>query len=1645
MSQFSKEISDTRKTENIKYIQLGIFDPKLIKKGSVCEVITPDTYDGTEPRINGLFDPRMGVIDRGRTCATCGNTIELCPGHFGHIELGVPVFYIQFLATIVKLLQCICFRCSKLLVDKNDPVVLKYLLNKKGSARFTYINTISKKIKRCVHNNGCNCIQPSNYTKELGDKCRDKDLLIKIYADFKNREVFKDPNVKKRHIITAEKCIQIFKRITNEDCEFLGFSSKYSRPEWMLCTVFPIPPPSMRPSVRQDNNQRSEDDLTFALGNIIKNNNTLVQKLKTDPVKSTLDPLISLIQYYIATYVNNDLPGIPAHLQRSGRPLKSIEQRLKAKEGRIRGNLMGKRVDYSARTVISVDPNINIDQYGVPYNIAMNLTFPEKVTKYNIKELYKYVRNGPYNYPGANTIVKYKNNCYGEPFPCSISLKYVDLNSVELDYGDVVNRHLLDGDIALFNRQPSLHRMSMMGHKIKVLPGNTFRLNVSVTTPYNADFDGDEMNMHVPQSYSTSVELNKLTLVSTQIINPAKSKPIIFIVQDTLCGAYLLTMNKNKISKKQFFNLMMRNKNFTGDLGKEEYNNKNNKYWSGQQVYSQILPDISTYLKNQNPLNVDRDLIFKIINGKLENNDVLDKEILGKSGLIQQIHNMYGQKKCCEFLNQTQILITRWMAENSFSISFQDGILDKEGRDEVIKVINKNIKDSNNLILRAQQGIYKRDLSHKLMLASLESEITACANKGTEESMKIVKKHIKKENGFFTTVQSGSKGSTLNIQQIMGTVGQQSIEGTRVENGFTDRTLPFFPKNDISVLAKGYCVNSYMTGLSPTEFFFHAMGGRTGTIDTAVKTAASGYISRRLMKALEDVKVSYDNTVRNAANTLVQCTYGDDGFDSIKLEKVPLYIIRDNNDQMESKFKFTDDIYFNDIMNKEAYEEFTKADKMILEKEYDELIERRNKIRTECFPKIDIITSIVIYTPVNVERLIKAALHKFMIDKISVPDISPIFIIEKVNELCKYLENYVIEKNSLYLLVSYLKYYLGSKRCILEYKMDKNVFVYILEKIKNRIMESFVQPGEMVGPIGAESLGEPSTQLTLNTFHAAGVADKSVAVVEGVPRLTEIINVSKTMSTPSMEIHIKKEYQDNIKKIRSQMQYTKLSDIITMTQILYESKEDNLNTDQEDIEFIKTYDDFNKLFDVDKHNEECMSPWILRVVFDKDSMMNRNIYMADVQETILLNCNSDDDIQCYFSDDNSSDLVLRLKIRYDNDENYLIFMKEFENHIKNLTLRGIKNLKAVAISEILTVDYDLNGNVIDNKKNIIKTSGTNLIEMMSEEYVDVVNTTSNNIIEIYEVFGIEAVRAKIIEELGKLLCDQGVTFRHIEILADIMTTKGAIMQIMRHGINKSEDLGPVAKMSFEEVSDIVVKSSLFSDIDNMNGVSANIMLGQLCKNVGTNSFGLLLDEDKLVEQSNINIEIEKNNIDENVIDDLIDKEISIDPDMQDINDESFNFDYSLENLNSHQLSVNKLNIADSKIISKNGKEDIIKSEVIDNNEIKDDELSVNLEEESDDEFEDSDLEEERKGDKKSDDEFEDSESEDEGSKKSEEEESDNEFEDSESDDEESKKSEEEEESDNEFEDSESEDEGSKKSEEEESDNEFEDSESDDEK
>lgn len=477
---FNEHSSDI---ESIVGVQFSILSPDEIERSSVVEITSQTPYEGNEPKIGGLFDPRMGVLDNGKVCRTCGQTNHGCPGHFGHYRLTRPVYYIQFHAMIMNVLKCICIRCSKLRIDKE---LHKELLNRKGEARWKEVLAKSANIKRCGQEceDGCGARLPDKFTREgiakiVAHYQEEKDKVDKV--DAKNERPKREGILQP---LEVEYVHRLFRRISDEDVDFMGLSRYWCRPDWMICTVLRIPPPQVRPSVVQDNNQRSEDDLTHKLFDIIKNDKTLQQKIEGGSSKNVIDEMTNVVQYHIATLVDNEIPGVAPSAQRSGRPLKSIQQRLGGKEGRIRYNIQGKRVEFSARSVITPDPNLSVAEIGVPLEIAMNLTSPERVTPYNVDKLYKLVQNGPDKWPGAKTIVRKDGRM--------ISLKHVKTGEIVLYNGDVVNRHLLDNDILLFNRQPTLHKMSMMGHRVKVLPYKTFRLNVLVTRPYNADFDGDK-------------------------------------------------------------------------------------------------------------------------------------------------------------------------------------------------------------------------------------------------------------------------------------------------------------------------------------------------------------------------------------------------------------------------------------------------------------------------------------------------------------------------------------------------------------------------------------------------------------------------------------------------------------------------------------------------------------------------------------------------------------------------------------------------------------------------------------------------------------------------------------------------------------------------------------------------------------------------------------------------------------------------------------------------------------------------------------------------------------------------------------------------------------------------------------------------
>jgi len=518
-----------------------------------------------------------------------------------------------------------------------------------------------------------------------------------------------------------------------------------------------------------------------------------------------------VLQYYCATMVDNKIPGVASVAQRSGRPLKSIKERLVGKPGRVRGNLMGKRVDFSARSVITPDANIGISQLGIPLKVAKNITFPEIVNKRNKKFLTKLMLNGPNEYPGAKILERKSGD--------SISLRYVDRNSIELYDGDIVHRHLLDGDPVLFNRQPTLHRMSMMCHFAKILKkGDTFRLNVADTKPYNADFDGDEMNLHGPQDYESAAELANLAAVARQIISPANNSPIIGIFQDSLLGAFRFTRKNIDFDTRTAMNLLM------------AYNKPNIKVFNikvfdkpGERItnfdlLSQILPPLSSHFRNgQHDSTEDPKVsnnIIEIVNGKYVRGQ-LDKKALGagSKGLIHSIFNDFSYVDAGEFIDDLQNLITEYMKLSAYSVGISDLIADSSTNQKISDAMLKKKQEVKNLIDQTHLGTFE-NTTGKTNEVEFESKVNSA-----DEAGKIGRKSLAADNRFVIMVNSGSKGKSLNIAQMISCLGQQNVDGKRIPYGFEDRTLPHYTKYNDSPEARGFVESSFIQGLTPTELY----------------------------------------------------------------------------------------------------------------------------------------------------------------------------------------------------------------------------------------------------------------------------------------------------------------------------------------------------------------------------------------------------------------------------------------------------------------------------------------------------------------------------------------------------------------------------------------------------------------------------------------------------------------------------------------------------------------------------------------------------------------------------------------------------------------------------------------------------------
>eukprot|EP00514_Thraustochytrium_sp_LLF1b_P002088 CAMPEP_0184516942 /NCGR_PEP_ID=MMETSP0198_2-20121128/5298_1 /TAXON_ID=1112570 /ORGANISM="Thraustochytrium sp., Strain LLF1b" /LENGTH=1771 /DNA_ID=CAMNT_0026907297 /DNA_START=225 /DNA_END=5540 /DNA_ORIENTATION=- len=1461
-------------------VQFSVWNPEELKGYSRTQktldgsrtvpsgVTSHESWRDGEQVIGGLADPRLGdTFDKEN------------PGYFGHIELARPVYHVGFLNTVLSILRCVSFYDGKLLFEKSEDEhnwAKAQILH--GKKRLGAMVKLSARFKECRRAH----LPLPRYRKE--------GLKILMSFDEKASESLIPGTGERNQVLSAEEALKILRRIPDEDCIKLGLDPKWARPDWLIVQVLPVPPPHVRPSVSMGGTQRCEDDLTHKLSDIVKANTAVSHAERNGDAEHVLEQYVALLQYHVATFVDNQLAYQPQAQQKSGKPLKTLRQRLVGKEGRVRGNLMGKRVDFSARTVITADPNLSIDQVGVPRSIALNLTVPERVTKFNMGRMKRLITNGPDTHPGARYIVRDDGQ--------RIDLRYVNSSEVVLKPGWIVERHLANDDVVLFNRQPSLHKMSIMGHRVRVMYWSTFRMNLSVTSPYNADFDGDEMNLHVPQSLTARAEAESMMMVNKVIVSPQSNRPVMGIVQDSLLSSWRMTRRDIFLNENELYNILMWVDGFNGEVPipaiMVPLKNKPGQYhalWTGKQVFSTIIPSgINLQAKGNKirELNIEDSSVLiqegQVITG------IIDKGTLGakQNGLIHTCFNELGPEVTRVLMNQIQKISNHFILHFGFTVGIGDTIADHVTLEKVQGILDGAKVKVSQLVKEGQRGTLKVQPG-RTMQESFEDHVNICLNGAREEAGTESGESLTTENAFKATVISGSKGNSINISQIMACVGQQNVEGKRIPYGFKGRTLPHFYKDDLGPESRGFVENSYLKGLTPQEFYFHAMGGREGLIDTACKTAETGYIQRRLVKALEDVMVRYDGTVRNGRGDIVQFLYGEDGMDGAAVESQKLTLLSMGKSDLDETFRYhPDDLRFGSFRGKpymlprviqQIQEE--PAVMQALRNEADQIERDQALLRDIMYerePGGIMTTNEELVLPVNLKRMIWNVQRTYRLDMNKVSDLAPTDIMQAVYDLINRLVvvdgedplSSEAQNNATILFKILLRSTLASKVVLVQHRLNRDAFMALINQIEQRFYRSMANPGEMCGVLAAQSIGEPATQMTLNTFHYAGVSAKNVTL--GVPRLKEIINGAKNLKTPSLTVYLDEEHRYDKELaigVMARLEYTRLRELALETSIIFDPDIENTLVDA-DFQFVQGY---WEMPDDENIRPANLSPWLLRIVAEKRLMRFKNITNEEIVQAIKNDFG--DTVFCITNDENEDQCVVRIRLVRDAsigakkedgeagadaggeemggdsgifgvDE--FVFLRKLEAELlDNMRLRGVNGIKKVYLRKHDKVfRWNSETGVAERHVEwVLDTDGSNMLAVLAQPGVDHVRTVSNDCIEIWNTLGVEAMRRSLLNEIRAVISfdNSYVNYRHLSILCEVMAQRGELSPVTRHGINRG-DSGPLQRCSFEETVEILMDAASFAESDPLTAVSENILLGQLAP-LGTGHFDLYLDEEML--------------------------------------------------------------------------------------------------------------------------------------------------------------------------------------------------------
>ena len=1258
------------KEANITGLQFEPWTAEQIRKFSVVEITNPKLYDNQTPSDGGLRDERMGITSRKGQCKTCNQIWKYCPGHFGHLELATPLYHPGWVHLLIKTLKSVCLKCW-------EPMEKHYS---------------NRKDKKCEH---CGEIQA-----------------------------------------TIQKHDQWFVQINGKPllpCDAVEYLKNIKKHEAQhsILTVLPIPPNCVRPSPTIGGDEiRGEDDLTRTLLRIVRMNNTVSKHLGTgvkhpSQIKNVLKKLQEVVSGYIYRSRNTkSKTKINAKITCMG-------DRIRHKHGRIRGNAMGKRVNFTARGVVGPDSKMGMHQVGIPQFVADTLTVTETIHAFNMKKWQDIISN-----------YKSDKQCPVK-FVVRADNKRLDLrfNKPQLQIGWKVERKLQNGDIALFNRQPSLHKMSIMAHEVLILPGKTFRLNLSCTTPYNADFDGDEMNFHALQTIEARAEAENIMAVKHNIITPQSHRPVMSLVMDGFLGTSELSHGDSFLEKRELFDWMMETNTHKIPIPAICHPKP---IWTGKQALSMIMPEDLQYKQPKAMINEQLNEVCikdgNILYGQF------GKKILGRSqgSLIHIIWLDFGPDVCINFLNKLQLGVHRWFSEQGFSIGVGDFIASKETQIKIEKEYQEAIKEASTL--------------------TKESDINQCLNRARNGMGRAASDTMGRDNFLYRMVSSGVKGSMMNILQIMAMVGQQNSGGKRIQTSIAGKTLPCFKAGDNSPAARGMVRNPYMAGLTPYEFFFTGIVGRDGLINTAINTAVTGYIQRRLIKAMETCRTEWDGSVRDANGAIITFQYGEDGFDGQSLE-------------------------FNGIELAEMSDvRMTKIYDWGMSEELEWVAEAKNIIKNTGLRNIS--------SCFNVRRQINR-----LVGNNETTQCMPDEVFECTKSYFKWFKDRNI------LVWALLIQSCAAKRLSIEFKLSIENIKNLMELFKNKYERTLVPAGEMVGTLAAQSLGEPVTQMTLDTFHHAGNSAKDVTL--GVPRFEELINASNSPKTPTCSIVFNNAGPAEIDKaveISYNIVHLIIRDVVTDPSI-------------EHIKFSVEHPTYYLIPDVPFKRLDEKGNWCVKLTVTHERLVKLQIEFQEIVKALRLKFSKGVNIAYTFNPMGDSTIHLG-NYGKKNNKTYCAVLR---NRIMNCYIRGVPDIK---YAEPCLEDGILT----------VETKGTNIYELykLKLDYPCVKTVRSNHPFDVLDKFGIEAARATLYQQCHMVLSRDGsyVSVRHYQVMVDRMTFSGAITATTRHGIAKYENKSPLARATFEQPVEVLLNAASGYKEDPLSGVSEQILMG-ITPNIGT--------------------------------------------------------------------------------------------------------------------------------------------------------------------------------------------------------------------